>query len=62
MRGSLSINEVGTATSSFSFMEGDRLVFMNASERSYLLIVLSKRWMLSQEEGGTTTSSRLRRR
>ena len=37
MRGSLSANVVGTATASFSIMEGERPTLMNASARLNLL-------------------------
>jgi hypothetical protein len=37
MRGSLSVNVIGTATTNFSIMEGERLNLMNELARSYLL-------------------------
>ena len=37
MRGSLSVDAIGTATASFSIMEGAWLTLMNASARFYLL-------------------------
>ena len=37
MRGSLSGNVVGTATASFSIIEGERLTLINVAARLYLL-------------------------